>query len=167
MKLATIISQTPRLFVVSLLSIGCSAYSSTSDGDDPSIGDPQSGSGGEAAEIDGTGGRVMPTSPPSTSSLGGAGGAPEEEPRAHPLIGAGNYTAIDDSDPCNAAQHWELEVMLDMSQGALILKDGVVWEVTGPGMEHGWTMEMNAPPCTTPNTVCDDLVYEQLTTCTE
>lgn len=161
MKLETITSQTPRLFAIGLLIMGCGSTGNVDDEERwPFI--PQSGSGG-SRNTDGTGGRAGPISPP----LGGASAIPDEGPQGHPLIGAGNYPAIDNSDPCAAAQHWELEVTLDMTHGALILKDGVVWKVTGAGVEHGWTMEMNAPPCTTPHTMCDDLIYEQLTTCTE
>lgn len=159
MNLNTIILRTPRFFAISLLIIGCGSSSGTPNDDEAPPLAPPYNPGPEAT--DGTGGRIPPADPP----LGGAPADPTEEPPTHPLIGAGSYAAIDNNEPCVVAQHWELEVTLDMSRGALILKDGVVWKVTGPGVAHGWTMEMNAPPCSIPYTVCDDLVYEQLTTC--
>lgn len=146
-------SLTSPLIAVALL-ISCSAGG---DGSDSNSGPEKT----DGAEEPATGGAA------SASSSGGLGGTSRDQPQPHPLIGAGNHPSVDQSDPCHAAQHWELDVMLDMTQGALILADGVVYEITGEGIEHGWTMEMNAPPCTTPNTVCDDLLYEEVTTCPE
>lgn len=117
--------------------------------------EPAAGGSGEIPPS--SGGVLRPIDAPTLSE--------DEEP--HPLLGAGAYPSRDLTDPCAIAQHWELEVVLDMSPGALILKDGVVWEVTGIGVEHGWTMDMNAPPCLTANTDCDDLVYEEVITCPE
>ncbi len=83
--------------------------------------------------------------PSIASPSGGMGGAADDV--THPLLGAGNYTAADFSDPCDLAQYWELDVLLDLSTGALVLLDGTVYEVTGEGSDHGYTMAAIAPPC--------------------
>lgn len=88
-----------------------------------------------------TGGAPPELEPESKTSMGGAG-----EPITHPLLGAGNYTGADSSDPCDQAQLWELDVLLDLSTGATVLFEGSVYEVTGPGSDHGYTMASIAPP---------------------
>lgn len=105
--------------------IACSPTTSGSGDEEPVQGDDPGETGGAPAEEE----QEEPT------AMGGAG-----EVITHPLLGAGNYTAADSSDPCTQAQLWELDVQLDLTTGATILFEGKVYEVTGPGDDHGLSL---------------------------
>ena len=131
------------------------------------------GSGDDTGEAVASGGSVAPAvEQPSTeeplTATGGMGGAESEteEEITHPLFGAGSYPSTAPTDPCVAAQRWEESTNLDLTTGALILHDHVVYEVTGIGKsESTWADEWTAPPCSREDAHCEDLAYRVVVTC--
>lgn len=139
------------------VALACSAGAESQDrADAPHTSDRATESGGTSALDD------------EPQSAGGSsvelGGAHAEI--THPLFGAGSSPNEEPTEPCVAAQQWEEGVNLDMTTGALIAKDGVVYEITGVGKtESTWADEWTAPPCTRDDAHCLDLVYQEVATC--
>lgn len=133
---------------------------------DPAAEEPLATAAGGGAQSE-----VEPN--PATGGLGGAGsdvgsGAESgaEDTVTHPLFGAGSYSSVAPTDPCIAAQRWEESTNLDLTKGALILHEGVVYEVTGIGKsESTWADEWTAPPCTRTDGHCEDLAYQAVANC--
>jgi hypothetical protein len=139
-----------------LLAFACSA----AEGGQP---DEETNTNDQGTETGGTSSRV------DESQTATGGQAPDEVPPddvTHPLFGAGSYTQNPPTDPCISAQHWEESTNMDLSTGALILKDGVVYEVSGPGKEEQtWADEWTAPPCIRDDAHCQDLGYRIVLVC--
>ncbi len=151
------VSSSSRLVVAfCALAVACSAGST-------------GGSEGEApVSVDSNTGGTPPQIGEPDTSIGGQGGAENELQGevTHPLFGAGSYPNVPPTDPCILAQHWEQSTNMDMTTGALILKDGVVYEVSGVGKgESTWADEWTAPPCVRYDGHCEDLAYRVVTTC--
>jgi len=137
--------------------IACSAGSGDHAGKGGQVSNKESGTGGSAIQVS-----------ESETSTGGDGGTNDtlQEEVTHPLFGAGNYPNTPPTDPCLLAQHWEESTNMDLTTGALVLKDGVVYEISGVGRgESTWADEWTAPPCTRADGHCEDLAYQVVATC--
>ena len=110
--------------------------------------------------------------PGKTSGGGGQGGAApaasveDNQPIAmggalpegtHPLFGAGSYTGVDMSDPCNSSQVWKVGVNLELGTGTQVVYQGKLWRIDGvvnaadvgagtSEVQTVWTMDICTPP---------------------
>ena len=101
-------------FSLSGLVLACSAGT-----DDETLPDePASETGGTTA---------APTTPTATGAMGGA--APEVIESAY--FGAGNYTGVDLTDPCNTVDEWIPNTNLDHGTGTVVKFEGQLWKITG------------------------------------
>lgn len=164
-----------QFFLLSFLvvSSACTAPDVPDSGENQEQSPATSASGGSVApQVAEPGaedpGTEEPNAEEPTAASGGFGGAADEteDVITHPLFGAGSYSSTAPTDPCVAAQRWEESTNLDLTTGALILHDGVVYEVTGIGKsESTWADEWTAPPCTRDDGHCEDLAYQVVATC--
>lgn len=172
------LNASPHLLLLSFFigSGACSASGASDPRENQGDGTAGTGSGGSVAEIPGDDSNAdNPNADDSdanepASSSGGFGGEGDDSKTeaeiSHPLFGAGSYPSTAPSDPCIAAQRWEESTNLDLTTGALILHDGVVYEVTGKGeTEATWADEWTAPPCTRNDGHCEALAYQVVVTC--
>lgn len=113
-------------------------------------------SAGDASGSGGSGGGAVAAPAPSTiapsnektPATQNLGGAPNEYGVSNPLFGAGNYTGMDLSDPCNTAPFWKVGTGIDLSTGAQVVYEAQLWEITGADAKDNWAMEECTPPGT-------------------
>ena len=121
-------------FVVGLSS-SCAAEDGADQETDQGEGQPVEGSGGAQVAAPASGGLA----PIPDAGMGG------EEPDPHPLFFAGEYEAVDETDPCSTSTIWKEEIAIDLQTGDLVIYENVLWQITGPISEN-WAL----PDCTPP-----------------
>lgn len=136
-------SLTCGFLTVLLMLLACGA---SDDGGAEAPDDPaNSGTGGSPASA-----AVSPTSAGAVETHGDpfpGGAAAVEELITHPLFSSGSRRGVETADLCARAQLWELAVELDLTTGAMVKVNGTVYEITGVGDRHGYTIEEFQPPC--------------------
>ncbi len=108
-----------------------------------------SGGSGSAAPQEIPADTTIPPSNEPTPAVQNLGGAPNDYGVSNPLFGAGNYSGIDLSDPCNTAPFWKVGTGIDLTTGAQVVYEGQLWEITGADAADNWAMAECTPPGTT------------------